>query len=110
MNTPNSLDAHRMARFTDVYSRANETVEALFHAYFVNGRDIGDIEVLIDITEELDLPVAEIRAYLESDADVALIYEENARAHSLGVNGVPSYLFSGGLTISGAQESEVLVR
>ena len=110
INTPNSLDAHRMARFADVYSRANETVEALFHAYFVNGRDIGDIEVLIDITEELDLPVAEIRAYLESDADVALIYEENARAHSLGVNGVPSYLFSGGLTISGAQESEVLVR
>jgi predicted DsbA family dithiol-disulfide isomerase len=109
-NTPNSLDAHRMARFADVHNRANETVEALFHAYFVNGRDIGDIEVLIDIAKESGLPVAEMRAYLESDADVALIYEENARAHSLGINGVPSYLFSGGLTISGAQESEVLVR
>ena len=109
-NTPNSLDAHRMARFADVHNRANETVEALFHAYFVNGRDIGDIEVLIDIAKESGLPVAEMRAYLESDADVALIYEENARAHSLGINGVPSYLFSGGLTISGAQGSEVLVR
>lgn len=109
-NTPNTLDAHRLARFADVHGQAGETVEALFHSYFVNGRDIGDVEILIDIAEGLGLPTNEVRAYLESDADVALIYEENARAHSLGVNGVPSYLFSGGLIISGAQEAEVLSR
>jgi len=109
-NTPNTLDAHRMARFADVHGQANETVEALFHNYFVNGWDIGDVEVLIKIATKLELPVVEVRSYLESDADIALIYEENARAHSLGVNGVPSYLFSGGLTISGAQEAEVLSR
>jgi predicted DsbA family dithiol-disulfide isomerase len=109
-NTPNTLDAHRLARFADVHGRSSEIVEALFHNYFVYGRDIGDVEILIEIAEELGLPSKEVRTYLESDADVALIYEENARAHSLGVNGVPSYLFSGGLTISGAQEAEVLAR
>ncbi len=109
-NTPNTLDAHRLARFADVHGRAGETVEALFHNYFVNGWDIGDVEILLEIAEGLELPSKEVRAYLESDADVALIYEENARAHSLGVNGVPSYLFSGGLTTSGAQEAEVLSR
>jgi predicted DsbA family dithiol-disulfide isomerase len=109
-NTLNSLDAHRLTRFSDVYGRANEMVEALFHANFIIGRDLGDINVLIEIAEEIELPASEVRSYLESDADVALIYEENARAQSLGVYGVPFYLFSGCLTISGAQESDVLVR
>ena len=38
-----------------------------------------------------------------SDDDVAGIYEENASAHRLGINGVPSYLFNGHMVISGAQ-------
>jgi predicted DsbA family dithiol-disulfide isomerase len=38
------------------------------------------------------------------------VHEENARAHRLGINGVPAFLFQGDMVISGAQEPEVLVR
>ena len=38
------------------------------------------------------------------------IYEENARVHRLGINGVPAFVFNDGLAISGAQEPRVLAR
>jgi len=109
-HSPSTLNAHRLVRFADCHGRANETVEALFLNYFVNGRNIGEFEVLTGIAKRIGLDTDAVTAYLESDADVALIYEENARAHSLGINGVPSFLFNGGLAISGAQEPQVLVR
>ena len=54
--------------------------------------------------------VVEALAYLESDQDTQLIHDENARAHRLGINGVPSFAFNGKMVISGAQEPQVLVR
>ena len=85
-------------------------VERLFEAYFIDGADIGDIDVLVYIAASYGLAADPIRRYLESDADVAEVYEENARAHRLGINGVPAFSFQGNMVISGAQEPEVLVR
>ena len=85
-------------------------VEALYNAYFTDGRDIGNIDVLLDIATENDLDVASLRDYLLSDDDIDNIYDQNARAHRLGINGVPAFAINGGMIISGAQEPEVLVR
>jgi len=108
--TPNTVDAHRLVRFADGRQRAQEAVEALFTGYFLQGQDIGDPAVLLRIGKSLDLPYEELRSYLDSDEDVAGIYEENASAHRLGINGVPSYLFNGHMVISGAQEPKILAR
>lgn len=108
--TPNTVNAHRLIRFAGLYGRANEMVEATFYNYFVRGRDIGDDRVLVQIGGELDLDVRLLRAYLRGDADVAMIYSENARAHRLGINGVPAFVFEGAFVTCGAQESAVLAR
>lgn len=108
--TPNTVKAHKMVRFADNLGRADETVEALFFNYFINGKDIGDTQVLLDIANPLGLPCDKLEAYLNSDEDVSYIHQENARAHRLGINGVPSYVFNGDMIISGAQESPVLTR
>ncbi|MGH6662575.1 MAG: DsbA family oxidoreductase [Rhodospirillales bacterium] len=108
--TPNSVDSHRMVRFAEARGRADQVVEALFVEFFVKGRDIGERIVLVDVGAANGLERDELAAYLESDDDVALVHDENARAHRLGINGVPSFAFNGKLLISGAQEPQVLVR
>ena len=75
-----------------------------------DGVDIGDTDTLAEIGEEFGIDRAQVKRYLESTADIAEIYEENARAHRLGINGVPAFAFEGNMVISGAQEPEVLVR
>lgn len=108
--TPNTVNAHRLVLFADRLGRAGDIVEALFLEYFVYGRDIGDTEVLATLGRNLGLDAGELRAYLGGDDDVALIHEENARAHRLGINGVPSFVFNDRMVISGAQEPKVLAR
>ncbi len=108
--TPNTVDSHRLVRFADRAGMADAAVEALFMTYFVNGKDIGDKEVLVGIGGNLGLDAGDLEAYLEGITDVDLVHRENARAHRLGVNGVPSYVFNRRLIISGAQEPQVLAR
>jgi predicted DsbA family dithiol-disulfide isomerase len=108
--TPNTVNAHRLVRFAEMYGCVDRTVEALFYNHFVRGRDIGDTRVLIQIGVELDLDGRLLRTYLRSDADLAVIYSENARAHRLGINGVPAFVFESSLVTCGAQDSTVLAR
>ena len=108
--TPNSVNSHRLVRFADNEGRADDAVEALFHAYFLQGRNIGDGGALIEIGADLGLDTEALAAYLNSDQDVTFVYEENLRAHRQGINSVPSYLFDGEMAISGAHDPQVLAR
>lgn len=106
--TPNSVDSHRLIRFAERTGKADAMVETLFIEYFINGRDIGSRPVLLDFGRKLDLDVEGLRDYLDSEEGVRSIYDENSRAHRLGVNGVPSFVFNEKMVISGAQEPQVL--
>ena len=112
--TPNSVNSHRMVRFAARHGQApgavNDMVGALFGEFFINGRDIGDIGVLVDIGAEQGLNAGDLRAYLESGDDEQRVYDENILAHRLGINGVPSYVFNDKFLISGAQDPVVLAR
>lgn len=108
--TPNSVDSHRLVRFAHERGLADEVVEALFVEFFINGRDIGDLRVLTEIGAANGLDAQEVKAYLNTDADVGAIHDENIRAHRLGINGVPSFAFNEKFVISGAQEPQVLAR
>ena len=106
--TPNSVDSHRLIRFAERTGKADAMVETLFIEYFINGRDIGSRPVLLDFGRKLGLDVEGLRDYLDSEEGVRSIYDENSRAHRLGVNSVPSFVFNEKMVISGAQEPQVL--
>lgn len=108
--TPNTLNSHRMIRYSAGIGRQAETVEALYRGYFCEGRDIGRIDELVEIGEIVGLPGDELRRYLLSDADIAAVMNDNARAHRLGVNGVPCLVLDGQYAVAGAQEPDVLLR
>lgn len=107
---PNTVDAHRLVRFADRHGLAQPAVESIFRSFFVSGRDIGDRRELLRIGGEIGLDEEALHAFLRSEAETHLIFKENTRAHRLGINGVPSFVFNGTEIICGAQESIVLAR
>ncbi|MBF0323686.1 DsbA family oxidoreductase [Magnetospirillum moscoviense] len=107
---PNTLNSHRMIRFATGSGREAETVEAIYHAYFCEGIDIGEISELVAIGEKVGLVAAELETFLRSDTDISSVLNENARAHRQGVNGVPCMILDGLYALAGAQEPDILLR
>jgi predicted DsbA family dithiol-disulfide isomerase len=104
--TPSTRDAHRLIRLAAREGRADALVEALFRAYFVEGRDLGERGTLADIAAEAGLERSAARVFLESTAGLDLVLAEDRGARRLGINAVPCYIFERQYAISGAQEPE----
>ncbi|GAB6053751.1 DsbA family oxidoreductase [Magnetospira thiophila] len=107
---PNSLDSHRLLRLAANLGRQGEMADALYHAYFAEGRDIGDIWTLVDIASEVGFDPAITQPFLQGMTGVDDVLAENSWAHRQGINGVPAFLFEGGPALSGAHEPQVLLR
>jgi len=108
--TPNSVDGHRLVMLAAREGAADAVVERLFVEYFLHGRDTGARDVLMEIGTGCGLDAGAVERHLDSDADVDAVYDENTRAHRLGVNGVPAFVFNDRMVIAGAQEPQVLAR
>ncbi|WP_309139574.1 DsbA family oxidoreductase [Siccirubricoccus sp. G192] len=107
---PHSLDAHRLVRWAGRFGAADTMVEAIFHAYFAEGAEIGDAGVLAAIAGQQGLDAIAARRFLATVAEVEAVHADNLRAHRLGINGVPCFVVAGRHAIAGAQEPEVLER
>jgi predicted DsbA family dithiol-disulfide isomerase len=107
---PNTLDAHRLIRWANSAGVQGKVVDRLFKAYFVEGRDIGDRGVLIDVAQECGLDAGLVEKLLGEGADVDVVREEIAEAQALGVSGVPFFIFAGRLGVPGAQDPSVLLK
>ena len=108
--TPNSVDSHRLIRFALRNGAGPRIVEILFFEYFIEGLDIGRQDILQEIGERAGLDGNAIGGYLNSEEDIDFVYDQNTRAHRMGVNGVPAFVFNENMIISGAQEPQILAR
>ena len=108
--TPNTVNSHRLIRYAAEFDLQTPVVSAVFDAYFLEGKDIGDISVLTDISAEVGLDSDKTRNFLETDTDVESILAEDELARRLGVNGVPCFIVNRKYAVSGAQSPEVLVQ
>ena len=107
---PNTLDAHRLIRWAADADAQDKLVERLFRLYFEEGRDIGERALLIEVAREggMDGEVVE-RLFADGD-DVEAVRAEIAEAQSLGVTGVPFFIFASRLAVSGAQGVDALAK
>ena len=107
---PSTVAAHRVIQMANMADKGSDVAERIFKSYFTEGLDVGDPSVLLDISERSGLDAGVIARRLSGDEFSDLVQRENARAHRLGINGVPSFAFSGSMIISGAQGSKILTR
>jgi predicted DsbA family dithiol-disulfide isomerase len=103
--TPNTLDAHRLIGLADTEGVQDAVVEAIFRAYFTEGRDICDLPTLATIAVDAGLPRDKVDEILRGDDGLAAIQAAEAQARVAGVQGVPFFTINGTRTLSGAVPS-----
>lgn len=108
--TPNTLDAHRLIHWAGVEGRQTFVVAALFAAYFKEGRDIGDQEVLADIADSAGMDAAMVQRLLNSDADLTEIRARDAHSRKMGVSSVPTFIVASQHAVPGAQPPEMWLK
>jgi predicted DsbA family dithiol-disulfide isomerase len=105
----NSFDAHRFAHLAKKHGLGDEAEEALFRAYFTEGRNIADHETLTELGTEMGLDESEIKQILTSDTYSGEVKHDIAEAGYLGIRGVPFFVMNGKYGVSGAQMVPVFV-
>ena len=108
---PNTLDAHRLIAWAqhEAPVRAEALVEGLFHAYFVEGRFIGDPAELAALAADAGYDRESAARMLASDALRDEVAAADERARALGIEGVPFFVFDGRVAVSGAHEPATLL-
>ena len=104
--TPNTLAGHRLLWWAEQTDHQDHLAEALFHAYFTEGRDVGKHAVLAQIAAKVGFPESEALAFLDSDAGAKEVADEALKGLKLGLQGVPFFVINGQPSVSGAQTAQ----
>ncbi len=102
----NSFNAHRLLHLPKKHRKQHEAEEALFRAYFTEGKNIDDTETLADLGESLGIDRDEVLKMLSSDAYDDEVRMDLHEARQIGVTGVPFFVFDRKYAVSGAQPTE----
>jgi len=106
-HTYNSRLAQELAVWGDESGVTDALHDALFRAYFVQARNVGSIDVLVDIADSVGLDASEARSVLEDRRYESMIDAHWDSARSAGVTGVPTFV-ADGFGVVGAQPYEAL--
>ena len=107
---PNTRRSHLLMAHAARSGRQTVVMERVMRAYFEEGCDIGDIEVLVRLGVEAGLTEYESRSALILRAGHDGVIAAERHAAVLGITGVPTYIFDGQYTLSGAQDVGTLAR
>jgi predicted DsbA family dithiol-disulfide isomerase len=106
--TPNTIDAHRLIWFAGQNGDQDATMEAVFKAYFIAGRDIGEHVVLADCAAEAGLSRHAVLEFLAGNLADKEMRAADQAAREAGVSGVPSFFLDGYSLFSGAMPPEAI--
>ena len=106
---PNTLDAHRVIGWAEKAGKAGDVVESIMRAFFIEGKDLTDNEVLVAAAAANGMNADEVRRDLASDRDLAFTQKAAASASDGGISGVPFFIINSRFALAGAQAPEQLV-
>lgn len=106
--TPNSFQAHRLILLAGRDDRQNAVVDALFKAYFTEGRDVGETSVLVEISAEAGLDAERVLKFLHSNVGADEIRSQEQSAMNAEISGVPTFMLNGEVIFSGAVGPEAM--
>lgn len=106
---PNTLLSHQLIKLTP-HDQQQAMVDALHDAYFEHGRDIGQLDVLLDIARAQGLDVAEVETHLRANDTLQEVESDLHFAENASISGVPFFVIDDQYGISGAQPVDVFVQ
>lgn len=113
MKRANTFDAHRLLAWalrTEGRAAQRRLKKALLAAYFTEGRDVADHDVLRAVAGEVDLDPAAAAELLAGGAEAEAVRAEEARAHEEGIAAVPTFVIEGRWMLQGAHPVEAWTR
>ncbi len=105
---PNTLNAHRMILWARAGGAQGVVVEALFNAFFVEGRNLSDPAVLTEVGAAAGLDPALLADLFPTEADVERTQRDIASAQKIGITGVPFFIVGGRYGIAGAEDPQTI--
>jgi predicted DsbA family dithiol-disulfide isomerase len=108
-HTYNSRLAQELGKWADTQPGGDKLHDAIYRAYFVDTKNIGDPEVLVALAESVGLSGAEARAVLAERRFEEAVDRDWMKSRAYGVTGVPTFV-AGGYGVVGAQPYEVLAQ
>ena len=108
--TPNTVNAHRLIRYAGQQGLQNDVVEALFKAYFCDGADIGDAEILAGVAGRGGLDPDPVWKMLAGEDNRKEVLAGDQMARNAGIQGVPSFALQGHVLFSGALPGEEMAK
>ena len=106
---PNTFNAHRLLWKAGKDGLQTELSQALFKAYFTDGRDVGSIEVLSDIADEVGMKKLETKEFLNSKEGGQETADEEMSFIEKSIGAVPTYFINNKYIIQGGQEPETFI-
>jgi predicted DsbA family dithiol-disulfide isomerase len=105
----NSFDAHRFVQFAKTKGKGDEAEEQLFKAYFTDGKNTADHEILIELGTAIGLDALELRKVLEGTRFSDEVRKDIYEAQQVGARGVPFFVLDRKYAVSGAQQPETFL-
>ena len=105
--TYNSRLAQELAAWADQQPAGEQIHDALFKAYFVDGKNLARIDTLLQAAQQAGLSTTEAREVLESRSCSDLVDADWNRSRQLRITGVPTFV-AANRGVAGAQPYEVL--
>ena len=108
---PNTLAAHALIAFAqqDGIAVGSDVQERLLMAYFTQNRFIGDTKVLAAIANEAGLDADAAHGFVTDPLQLQAVAQADAQARSMGIGGVPYFIFNQKIAVSGAQDPATLL-
>jgi predicted DsbA family dithiol-disulfide isomerase len=107
---PNTVVAHSLIAASEPGLQQDAMVEAFFKAYFLEGRDLTEASVLMDIAETAGMPRSVAEAHLQNSELHLQTIDSDKAAREMGITGVPFFIFNRQVGLSGAHYSETLLQ
>ncbi|HST76398.1 MAG TPA: DsbA family oxidoreductase [Acetobacteraceae bacterium] len=104
--TPNTVDAHRLVWLAGEAGVQDAVMEAVFRAYFTEGGDLGDRQLLADCAAAAGMQRDAVLGFLAGEELELEVRDADRVAREAGVNGVPSFFLDGYGLFSGALPAE----
>lgn len=105
--TPNTMNAHRIINWAVLEDCQNKIVSELFKAYFVNGLDLGNNNILAKLASKYFMDEKSILRRLNSDNDISKIIDKDRIARRMGIKAVPMFIVADQYAVSGAQTADL---
>ncbi|MFM7022450.1 MAG: DsbA family protein [Flavobacteriales bacterium] len=99
----NTFNAHRLIQFAASEKLQNEAEEKLFSAYFCEGKNINDLNILIELGKEIGLKENQLKEMFADDSFTDEVYDDMEEAGKLGINSVPFFVGNRKIAVAGAQ-------